>query len=79
MAIKKESNSESDPSSYFEIDEECECGRRYDIGSRVIGGEETQPNEYPWAVAIFRKGKIFCGGSLINDKYVLTAGHCLHW
>ena len=45
---------------------------------RIIGGEEVIGNEFPWQVALVKKGlyKPFCGGSLISDKHVLTAAHC---
>ena len=46
---------------------------------RIVGGCEPCPGEFPWIVGIFNKGKKrpFCGGSLINDKWVLTAAHCV--
>ncbi|CAL4072470.1 unnamed protein product, partial [Meganyctiphanes norvegica] len=46
--------------------------------SRIVGGSETDVNEYPWQVALVNKGDtfVFCGGTLINDRYVLTAAHC---
>jgi len=46
--------------------------------TRIINGVDTEVNEYPWQVALVSPGSsfIFCGGSLINDKYVLTAAHC---
>ena len=34
---------------------------------RIVGGKETDPNEYPWNVALTLPwGQQFCGGALIN-------------
>uniref|UniRef100_T1IV59 Peptidase S1 domain-containing protein n=1 Tax=Strigamia maritima TaxID=126957 RepID=T1IV59_STRMM len=45
--------------------------------SRIVGGETAVPNMYPWMVAIIiHPGVLTCGGSLISDRYVLTASHC---
>jgi secreted trypsin-like serine protease len=48
----------------------------------IIGGQEAAANAWPWQVALVDakeknayKG-IFCGGSLINAEWVLSAGHC---
>lgn len=46
-------------------------------GPRVVGGQYTAPNEYPWLVAFTYGKKLYCSGTLINDKYVLTAAHCI--
>ncbi|KAL0103515.1 hypothetical protein PUN28_017644 [Cardiocondyla obscurior] len=45
--------------------------------ARIVGGQNAAPREFPWLVSITRKGGHFCGGSILNDKFVLTAGHCL--
>jgi hypothetical protein len=46
--------------------------------SKITGGKEARRGEFPWMVAIFGKnGKQFCGGTLLNSQYVLTASHCL--
>lgn len=44
---------------------------------RVIGGSYTGINEYPWQVALVYNKKFFCGGSLISDRHILTAAHCV--
>ncbi|KAL4717513.1 hypothetical protein ACJJTC_000662 [Scirpophaga incertulas] len=44
---------------------------------RIIGGMETSINLYPYNVAISRNSKHWCGGSIIDEQWVLTAGHCL--
>lgn len=36
------------------------------------------PNQYPWMVRLYYGRTLYCGGSLLNDRYVLTAGHCVY-
>jgi trypsin len=43
----------------------------------VVGGERADPAQWPFAVAIFRKGRMHCSGSVIGPTKVLTAGHCV--
>lgn len=58
----------------------AECGLTGDvIAPRIVGGQVVTPHLYPWMVAILSNGRMHCGGSLINDRYILTAGHCLNW
>uniref|UniRef100_A0A3Q2QZF4 Peptidase S1 domain-containing protein n=1 Tax=Fundulus heteroclitus TaxID=8078 RepID=A0A3Q2QZF4_FUNHE len=51
------------------------CGQPA-LNTRIIGGEEAPPGSWPWQVSIHSFGRI-CGGSLINDQWVLTAAHCV--
>lgn len=51
-------------------------------GDRIKGGELTEIGEFPWATLLRYKineedAGFKCGGSLINDRYVLTAAHCV--
>ncbi|XP_068231254.1 transmembrane protease serine 9-like [Palaemon carinicauda] len=57
----------------------CEPCGTVNRGIRIVGGVETQINEYPWQVAIVYAGTndVFCGGSLLNDGTVVTAAHCI--
>ncbi|CAH1637696.1 unnamed protein product [Spodoptera littoralis] len=48
---------------------------------RIWGGNRTRLYEMPWMVLLSydsaRGPKLSCGGSLINERYVLTAAHCV--
>jgi trypsin len=46
-------------------------------GASVVGGGRADPAQWPFAVAIFRKGHMHCSGSVIGPTKVLTAGHCV--
>ncbi|PZC86024.1 hypothetical protein B5X24_HaOG200398 [Helicoverpa armigera] len=54
----------------------CRCGERNEA-SRIVGGVETAVNEFPWVARLSLHNKFYCGGSLINDRFVLTAAHCV--
>ena len=45
----------------------------------VVGGFEAEPNSIPWQVALVKQGKKvpFCGGTIICEKFVMTAAHCI--
>uniref|UniRef100_A0A8C3BJU4 Uncharacterized protein n=1 Tax=Cairina moschata TaxID=8855 RepID=A0A8C3BJU4_CAIMO len=47
-------------------------------GSRISGGTLCHRGHCPWQVLIRNSGgNGFCGGSLINSRWVVTAAHCL--
>ncbi|XP_033014591.1 trypsin-like, partial [Lacerta agilis] len=46
-------------------------------GERIIGGSQCWPHSQPWQVFVFDNQLSRCGGALINEHWVLTAGHCL--
>ncbi|XP_012517965.1 PREDICTED: chymotrypsin-like elastase family member 2A [Propithecus coquereli] len=49
--------------------------------SRVVGGEDVNPNSWPWQVSLqySSNGKWHhtCGGSLVAQNWVMTAAHCI--
>lgn len=46
--------------------------------TRIVGGQLQRQGGSPWQVLLRRKdGYGFCGGTLINDRWVVTAAHCL--
>ncbi|XP_042283134.1 chymotrypsin B-like [Thunnus maccoyii] len=45
--------------------------------SDIVNGEEAKPHSWPWQVSLQKSsGSHYCGGSLINQNWVVTAAHC---
>ncbi|XP_025016329.1 serine proteinase stubble isoform X2 [Tetranychus urticae] len=61
---------------------EPECGRTYARNSKIVGGANARFGEVPWQAAVVKRQyfnqKISCGGALINNKWVVTAAHCVY-
>merc|ERR1719422_2964349 len=65
------------PTTTTESSSSCSCGQ-VNRGTRIVGGQETEVNEYPWQVGLVSSWGTspWCGGSLISNQYVMTAAHC---
>ncbi|XP_063050147.1 serine protease 27-like, partial [Engraulis encrasicolus] len=51
------------------------CGRPT-LNERIVGGEDSTAGSWPWQVSLQRDLEHYCGGSLINNQWILTAAHC---
>ena len=52
------------------------CGKSTVVGERVVNGADAEDGVYPWAVAILKQGDPWCGGSILNRHWIVTASHC---
>ncbi|XP_076649666.1 trypsin-1-like [Halictus rubicundus] len=51
-----------------------------DLNPRVVGGNEAARGQFPWQVSLqwgVWGTSHFCGGSIINAQWIVTAGHCV--
>ncbi|XP_043849488.1 transmembrane protease serine 4 [Dromiciops gliroides] len=61
------------------------CGENL-LSPRVVGGQEGSVKTWPWQVSILHHRTHFCGGSILDHYWILTASHCFrtypevtHW
>lgn len=59
------------------------CGKRtYYNRGKIIGGSSAREGTYPWMAMLYRSPCatthcLFCGASILDNNYVLTAAHCI--
>lgn len=44
--------------------------------SEIIEGYDTTVTDHPWQVSLQRGGGHYCGGSILSDRWIITAKHC---
>ncbi|XP_070263519.1 coagulation factor X-like [Myotis yumanensis] len=46
---------------------------------RIVGGRDCKDGECPWQAHLIKEdNEGFCGGTILNEFYILTAAHCLN-
>ncbi|XP_046396916.1 venom protease-like [Ischnura elegans] len=74
------------PNQGFEEENEIQCGFSNFTHFRVVGGADAQLGAWPWLAALAYRNlrdanagpRFLCGGALISNRHILTAGHCVH-
>lgn len=44
---------------------------------RVVGGKDATLGQFPHQILLKYGGSFTCGGSILNNRFVLTAAHCV--
>ncbi len=64
-------------------DTSLNASSRQKTSARIVGGEEAEPGAWSWMAALINSYdksepyNVFCGGSLIHSRWVVTAAHCV--
>ncbi|XP_006817822.1 plasminogen-like [Saccoglossus kowalevskii] len=48
-----------------------------EVSIQVVNGTEAVPHSWPWQISLHNNKGHSCGGSILNDRWIITAAHCV--
>ncbi|KAB0361514.1 hypothetical protein FD754_005670 [Muntiacus muntjak] len=51
------------------------CGQR-PVQGKILGGVDALERKWPWQVSVHYTGLHICGGSIVDEYWILSAAHC---
>lgn len=57
------------------------CGKSVKNETKIVGGKNSSAENWPWQLSLhikeLRGSRHVCGGSIINNQWIVTAAHCI--
>jgi secreted trypsin-like serine protease len=54
----------------------CSPANPTTVLNRIVGGENARAGSWPWVVSLRDRGSHYCGGSIIDSRFILTSAFC---